>query len=37
MGKTLRIWNEFGETPKVSFIQDKRTFHYIQKKQENFY
>ena len=25
------------ETPKVSFIQDKRTFHYIQKKQENFY
>ena len=19
MGKTLRIWNEFGETPKVSF------------------
>ena len=25
------------ETPKVSFIQDKRKFHYIQKKQENFY
>ena len=26
MGKTLRIWNEFGETPKVSFTAAGQDF-----------